>query len=95
MFFPFDGFSFETISRYRFLISAADRSEILIVPACSVLEVLKLKAGQLDPLSVYLFVSRDMYTEKTAQRVMIYVPSAGCKMFPPGGRVPDVKGTQA
>jgi hypothetical protein len=54
------------------------------------------KAGQLDLLTVYLFVSRDMYTEKTAQRVMKYVcspgfPSAGCKMFPPGGRVPDVK----
>jgi hypothetical protein len=34
---------------------------------------LKVGTGQLDPLTVYLFMSRDMYTEKTAQRVMIYV----------------------
>ncbi len=31
------------------------------------------KGRQLDPLTVYLFMSRDMYTEKTAQRVMKYV----------------------
>jgi hypothetical protein len=50
---------------------------------CGLVEVRFFKGGQLDPLTVYLFVSRDMYTEKTAQRVMIYVP--------PSFRVPAAK----